>query len=256
LCSAGEQQAVLDQVCDQRGVIVEDDRAARPERDVLEHALRYRSMGLSVIPLHAHQKTPDYRSLRATGTCGWLGLPDWQVGAHRAATEAQVRRWFAGPGAGNIALVTGFADLIVLDFDFADSFRRWWDEHRHLQRTWVQATGRGYHVLYRCKERLRTSKFDYAGALAGDLIGHYRWVTVAPSLHPGGGRYRWLDGHSPWDLPLFTIDSIRQLDLVQHSYRGVRRRMRFFLKHLVRQPHITMQAFLKPRLERVFGRSS
>jgi hypothetical protein len=185
-------------------------------------ALRYTGRGMSVLPIHSGQKTIDTDALRASGAVDFRGVPSWRSFSRRLATADEICTWFS-KGDSNIAIVGGIQDLLILDFDTADTFDIWSRAYGHVAaRTSVQKTARGFHVLLTWPSVWTTIVRTGTGfrmlaapeALAGRLKGPLEYVVAWPSVHPTGWRYRWLPQQAPWDVGIMRIGNLEEIGLV------------------------------------------
>lgn len=161
-------------------------------QDALAAALDYARRGWPVLPLAPGKKRPHPR----------LAPHGFKSATRDAET---IRRWWAADPRANVGVVTGAASgLVVLDLDRRDGVdgieaaraRFGWKVEGPTQRT----GGGGLQAFYKHpggRVRCRTGQ----GAIAPgvELKGDDGYVAVAPSVHPSGERYKWVE--SP-DLPL------------------------------------------------------
>jgi len=153
---------------------------------ILEEALRYLSMGMSIIPLKQKSKEP---------------LIYWKEFQSRLPTKKEVEEWFKGKD-NNIAIVCGSisGNLIVIDFDDIEKFVQWYNriEQTGLKETvlntWIVETGKGIHVYFRVKmdplnfaAKFRTAPRFIEGV---DIKAEGGYVVAPPSIHPNGKQYR------------------------------------------------------------------
>lgn len=156
--------------------------------NVLNEALRYHGLGLSVIPIPMNEKLPQIK---------------WKPYQSKRADVATIRRWY-GKEPQNIAILGGEISngLGVRDFDSHDSYLAWEAEHPELAKTLpTVATSRGFHVWARFSPVPRFQEF-HDGELR--TAGHY--VIAPPSVHPNGTAYSWqnpLNG----EIPLLTLEN-------------------------------------------------
>jgi Bifunctional DNA primase/polymerase, N-terminal len=149
---------------------------------MLQAALHYRSLGLSVLPLAG--KAPHARLLRRThGTRSTNRLVEL------GATEEQVDAWFSDPGV-NVGVFCGAISggLVVIDLDDCEFPLA----GARLPLTPLVKTGRdehrGYHLYYRATEDISTRLFPW-GEVRARSPGY---VVAPPSIHPDTGRpYAW-----------------------------------------------------------------
>lgn len=143
--------------------------------DVLSAALRYHSLGWSIIPIVAGTKKPALRS--------------WKPFQTNRADEQQIRDWFDKREDLGLAVVLGAVSggLTCRDFDIESAYRRWMAQNPELAKTLPTVkSGRGYHVYF-ISDLDRTLKLG-----DGELRGHGAIVVLPPSKHPSGAQYRWI----------------------------------------------------------------
>ena len=149
-------------------------------------AERYLALGWSVIPL-GRDKRPLIR---------------WEAYQQRHPTPEELVEWRRRfPGA-NIGIVTGaVSGLVVLDEDGPEAQEAL--RGRALPPTPTVRTGKGYHRYFAHPGRPVPNAVRILPGL--DVRGDGGYVMAPPSLHPSGRRYEWVDGLSPWDVPLAPL---------------------------------------------------
>ena len=160
---------------------------------MLNAALAYAARGWRVHPLKPKDKTPISKH-----------------GCKDATTDKdQICKWWAKFPDANIGLATGY-EFFVLDID-PDGMA--WYEANDLPTTHEAVTGRGgRHLLYRMPSGgvIKNSAGKIAPGVDVRGIGGY--ICAAPSLHPSGTPYTWLDceGEVPdgpcAEAPLWLVD--------------------------------------------------
>ncbi|HDI74977.1 MAG TPA: DNA primase [Thermoprotei archaeon] len=167
-------------------------------KDVCEIALLYLEKGLSVIPLRYRDKVPTI---------------EWKKYQVEKPTEDEVREWFSKRR--NIGIVCGSIsnNLIVVDFDNRETYRRWVANlpetlRLPLQWTWVVETGKGYHVYFYAPEVVRTKPRLKEGI---DIKAEGGYVVAPPSIHPSGKQYKFIQGPPLHDIYLLTKEEWRLL---------------------------------------------
>lgn len=160
----------------------------------LEYALRYASLGWSVVPCHG--KIP----VRGTR------------GVHSATTDgARIRRWWERNPDDDMALACN-GQFWVLDVDsrhggyeFIDVLTK---EHGTLPRTVKQLSGGGgEHYFFRAHPAISKQStggqvewWPYSGL---DIRAGNALIAVCPTFHPKTGvRYEWEAGCAPWECEL------------------------------------------------------
>ena len=145
---------------------------------LLSDVLRYAARGWQVFPLKPNAKEP------AT----WRGFYD------ATANPATLRRWFERYDY-NIGIRSGIASgIFILDIDgdlgFA-SLREIEFEHGRLPLTLTAITGNGRHYWFVLDAELPCSASKIGQRI--DVKADSGYVAVAPSIHPSGKAYRWVD---------------------------------------------------------------
>lgn len=145
--------------------------------NTLEAAKFWLDQGVAPIPLVFQSKKP---------------VVEWTKFKSVLPSERLVEEWFSWRW--NIALVTGWQNLCILDFDNPESyaiFFVWSFEHRPgILNTYREQSSRGIHLFYYLREPVKLVSFKNAlfeVKTAGKL------VTTAPSVHESGRVYTALD---------------------------------------------------------------
>jgi hypothetical protein len=188
---------------------------------LLTAAHRYRELGFSVIPFRPHGKSPDPDALAASGNFLRPGQPSWEVFNARQATDEELDVWFSD-NERNLGLVSGYNDLLILDFDTPASWQSWSSTYEDIaRRTCIQKTRKGYHVLLRWTGvwivqlyvNPRFQLLSARGVAAGELNGSHDCVVAWPSIHPSGQQYEWLPGQAPWETEIMKIGGLREIGI-------------------------------------------
>lgn len=166
-------------------------------------ALYYGTLGWPVFPLVPGEKLP------------LLSKRDGGNGVKDATTDGeQITAWWTQYPDANIGLATGRgADLYVVDIDDQqgeDALLR----YGPLPVTPESHTGKGRHLL-----------FSYAGGrnTAGrlgpkiDTRGEGGYIVAPPSIHPNGGRYRWVTPPHKAAVAPLPVAIAEQLEAVAGS---------------------------------------
>ncbi len=137
----------------------------------LEYAIQWVQNSISVIPCLQRSKTP--------------ALDSWREYQLRLPTYDEVGRWFARPGY-NLAVITGWRGLVVIDFDDMSAIETWLHRTDHVaQMTYKVLTARGVHYYFYSAEPARRAKL---GGVDVKAAGGY--VLSPPSIHPCGHEYK------------------------------------------------------------------
>lgn len=144
---------------------------------MLKTALFWLDQGVAPIPLVYKSKTPVVK---------------WTEFRSRLPSEAMVNLWFEQPR--NLALLTGWQNLAVIDFDSPEAYAAWlcWnlEQNPQVPDTYRVQSSRGVHLYYYFREPVRLSSLK--GALF-EVKCAGRLVTAPPSIHESGRPYTALD---------------------------------------------------------------
>lgn len=164
------------------------------ELSILDAALRYLSLGWSVIPLRPRQKQPLVR---------------WQSYQQTRPSIEQVKEWFSDHPDANVGIVTGaLSGLVVVDVDPAhggeDSLVELERGRQALPHTVEALTGGGgRHIYLRHPGGTVPNKVGLAPGI--DVRGDGGMVVAPPSVHPSGGHYEWAPARHPDDVQLAAM---------------------------------------------------
>lgn len=158
-------------------------------RVMLQIALFYLAIGISVIPLRPRSKRP---------------LVEWREFTERLPTEQELRSWFPPGGRHNIAGVMGtISRLVAIDADNCDAARQL---SATLPATAMRTkTPRGLHLLFRLRPgqvvapRVHTA----VRGVPADIRGDGSYVALGGSVHPSGGRYERIGTWQREEVPFF-----------------------------------------------------
>lgn len=151
-----------------------------------EAAVRYCNAGWSVIPIRFEGSVEDKKRPL---------LDSWEPYQKQAATEEQVKAWWAKWPKANVGLVMGeVSGLVALDLDgqhAADLIRQ---AKVFLPQTATVQTSRGYHAIfkhpgYTISNRVKLLSGGDSGV---DVRGDGGYVVAPPSIHGSGFQYRWV----------------------------------------------------------------
>lgn len=142
----------------------------------LETALLWQSLGIATMPILARDKRP--------------ALPTWKSFQNILPSQSALRTWFESDRY-NLAVITGWENLVVLDFDNRDVFARWCLTHR--AETYQVQTQRGVHIYFYCHEETECTRGD-----GWDVKASGGYVLAPPSIHPSGHVYTAIG--SPLDI--------------------------------------------------------
>lgn len=168
----------------------------------LEHAITLAQLGLRVVPIGPGQKYPPLNAWQEAATTDRKTIDNWWTGLYR------------GYGVG---LVMGRQPdgrfLFAVDLDRhdpnADGFETLRDleaQHGQLPPTVESVTGGGGgHLIFVAPPGVTVSNNSGSAPRLGpgiDLRGQGGQIVVAPTVHPNGQKYAWVDGAAPWDVEI------------------------------------------------------
>jgi hypothetical protein len=160
-------------------------------------ALDYLSRGWAVVPIGRHSKRP---------------IIAWQVYQQQLPDAADLEHWFARWPDANIAIVTGRHSGLDVDHGGEQSLDALIHERGPLPATMAaRSGGGGRHLYFGHPGGVVHNRVDLFRGI--DLRGDGGLIVAPPSVHPSGGRYRWLPGCAPEEcspapLPEFLCAAI------------------------------------------------
>lgn len=137
---------------------------------MLKSALNWLSRGIAPIPIKYRSKVPAIA---------------WGEYQKRLPTEEDVKKWFSVER--NLAIVTGWRNLVVVDFDDFQTYNEWQLESP-FPVTYSVLTPRGVHLYFFLE---KPTKSFHLNKIDVKAIGGY--VLTSPSVHPSGVTYTPLD---------------------------------------------------------------
>ena len=173
------------------------------EQHTLDWALHYAKLGYRVIPIRPREKRPP--------------IAAWQDAA--TTNTGTIQAWWTGKYVDHgIGIVTGQLDsgtrFIAVDIDEHDpkasgsaTLAQLQQQNGQLPDTITARTGSGgTHLLYQLADHHQDIG-NGAGRLLGagiDIRANNAQIVVAPTVHPNGSGYVWLDGHAPGEIQMAT----------------------------------------------------
>ena len=164
---------------------------------MLDFALKYLAMGISVIPLKPGDKTPL--------------LPSWKEFQSRLASIEEVRAWFASHPNANVGVVTGaISQLAIIDLDGPVGIES--GRSLGLVSPVIARTGNGEQLYMRHPGgNVCNAVKKYPGV---DVRGDGGYVVAPPSLHPNGKTYAWKTAplSNVMSLPVFPSSLFQEVE--------------------------------------------
>ena len=183
-----------------------DQEKGNEMNEILKTAQWWKLRGIATIPIRYASKQPAVK---------------WLTYTERLPEDAELLRWFGGEPM-NIGIVAGWEDLVIIDFDDLDVFRKWqkWAYKTGgvaklvMERTRMHTTSRGIHVFVRCcnAENLNTAENFKLPKI--DVLARNKYALLPPSKHPSGANYEVWHGGGPWTISsLYEVMPKQILDL-------------------------------------------
>jgi hypothetical protein len=178
-------------------------------------------------PLHLRTLRKDLKELAFTSTTFQL--------AQRPPGSGDIARWFRG-FAGNVGILGGFSDLMILDFDDEAGYRAWLADHKAIvNATPMARSPSGFHVYLRTREPTVSSSLHFGLRRVGHVKALGGYVVGPPSVLKDGSSYGWLENRSPLDIEPQVVDglgslSLRPVSMLKHYYDRLLKRGFFELQ--------------------------
>ena len=142
--------------------------------NTLEVAQNWLHIGIATIPILARSKSP--------------ALDSWGEYQERLPTMFELTAWFGESGY-NLAVVTGWQNLVIVDFDDMGAFSSWLAEltqsnAARVLTTYRVSTARGMHLYFYVDEPTRAGKMPNV-----DIKAAGGYALAPPSIHPSGALY-------------------------------------------------------------------
>ncbi|WP_082953848.1 bifunctional DNA primase/polymerase [Mesorhizobium sp. AA23] len=166
-------------------------------------------------PLHLRTLRKDLKELAFTSITFQL--------AQKPPGRSDVARWF-GDFAGNVGILGGFGNLMILDFDDDAGYRAWRSGHKAIANgTPIAKSPSGFHVYLRTREPVISSSLHFGLRRVGHAKALGGYVVGCPSVLKDGSSYSWIEGQSPFDIEPQVVGnldslSLRPVSVLKHCY--------------------------------------
>lgn len=185
----------------------------------LNTALQWLDLGIATIPIKYYDKKPNFRLLTETGDISEDGKAEWNPYKERLPESDKLKVWFRSRFV-NIAIITGWQNLVIIDFDDPSIWQLWqpWIDSKMpelLKSTYRVKTRRGQHIYLFVKNhpenssKIQTTEEnpkDRTNLIDIKAAGGY--CLIPPSIHPSGFKYG-TNGHKPTDI--MAVDSLEDV---------------------------------------------
>jgi hypothetical protein len=179
--------------------------------NLLTTAQKWNDAGIATIPIGYRAKRPDFTALKRVGSIDHNGRAIWETYQKQLPTKAELKEWFSTK-LRNIAIVTGWQNLVILDIDNLDLFNLWhmWASHtrRELLSTYRVQTSRGIHLYYYMQTPPETG-LKWPGI---DVKAAGGYCLIDPSIHPSGRKYAAIEADI---ISVEGVESILPAELIQ-----------------------------------------
>jgi len=169
--------------------------------NLLEAALQYRSMGLSVIPLSPKSKIPPK---------GFSPIPYRE----RIATEDEIRQWWKDEPNYNVGIVTGkLSGVFVIDLDkYADDYSEESEQNiigDSIVCPTVETPRKGQHLYYSYPENFNPT-IGARVAPGIDFRGEGGYILAPPSVNEKNIPYKWVITFDRAILPALSASFLKE----------------------------------------------
>lgn len=156
-------------------------------------------------PLHLRTLRKDLKELAFTAIAFHL--------AQKPPGSGDIARWFRDFD-GNVGILGGYSNLMILDFDDDAGCRAWLADHKEIANgTPIAKSPIGFHVYLRTKEPMVSSSLHFDWRRVGHVKALGGYVAGPPSMLGDGASYSWIKGQSPFDIEPQVVDSLGSLSL-------------------------------------------
>jgi len=181
----------------------------------IDAALQWLDLGIATIPIRYYGKEPKVTSFVETGDINEDGRVEWNPYKEKLPEPERVKTWFRSRFT-NVAIITGWQNLTILDFDNLPIWELWqsWINLKMpelLQTTYRVKSRRGQHIYLFIEDHppemhIRTNEKDLRKRTnLIDIKSSGGYCLIPPSVHPTGTKYS-QNGCSPCDI--VTVESL------------------------------------------------
>jgi hypothetical protein len=164
-------------------MVMEGSPMPQNNYSTLFYASMWLAKGIATIPCKTRSK---------------VSLVPWKAYQNTLPSMFELESWFGADNI-NLAVITGWNGLVVIDFDSMDYFKLW--QGLYQVKTFMVRTGRGVHVYLFLEEPARTLHFPGI-----DIKAEGGYVLAPPSIHPSGIQYQVLN-----DAPIARVHSLAEV---------------------------------------------
>jgi hypothetical protein len=179
--------------------------------NLLTTAQKWNDAGIATIPIGFRAKKPDFTALKRVGSVDHNGRAIWERYQTQLPTKHELKEWF-NTKLRNIAIVTGWQNLVILDIDNLALYGVWemWASHtrRELLSTYRVQTSRGIHLYYYMQNPPETG-LKWPGI---DVKAAGGYCLIDPSIHPSGAKYAAIENNI---LSVENVESILPSELIK-----------------------------------------
>ncbi|UCI07737.1 bifunctional DNA primase/polymerase [Mesorhizobium sp. B1-1-8] len=156
-------------------------------------------------PLHFKTQRKDLKELAFTSIAFQL--------SQKPPTARDIERWFHG-FSGNLGILGGYSNLMILDFDDGAAYGSWLKDHREVASgTPTARSPSGFHVYLRTREPTVSSSLHFGTRRVGHVKALGGYIVASPSMLKDGSCYSWIGGQSPFEVEPQTVENLAGLSL-------------------------------------------
>lgn len=159
---------------------------------MLTTALSWLNSGIAVCPTMYRSKFPDCEALKSVGM-ERDGKAQWASLKSSLPTTSQILKWYGNGKLHNMAVITGWRNLTILDFDDLKTWAIWYawqvENNPDYLNTLIVQSSRGLHYYFYLPNLDKPIK---GGSF--EVKSHGAMCTTAPSVHRSGKQYKVING--------------------------------------------------------------
>lgn len=164
---------------------------------LIDAAEEYAKFGWFVYPVAEKAKIPI--------------IKDWP---NQASIETvQIVSWWSRWPDANIGLSCGPSGIIAVDLDLKNGGPENWDEIcgklEYYDQTVTAISGSGgKHLFFKCPAGIEIDNPNCLIEFGIEIKSKGKGIVIAPSIHPNGNRYRWVEELDPFSSPMAIFPSV------------------------------------------------
>lgn len=174
--------------------------------EIKKTALYWLNSGVATCPLYYRSKIPHSRALIRSGFVN-DGKATWQPLKTKLPSEKQIDLWFEDNQPANLAVICGWQNLVILDFDSPENYAAWFiwflEHDSKVLNTYRTQSNRGIHAYFFLTEAVKVNSIQSA---LFEVKANGKLTTIPPSVHQSGRAYTSLDNIN--NIQTISLDRI------------------------------------------------